>query len=232
MDTTIVRNILEAAKRNKTKPIVKKAPLTSTILQQIIKKYANSEADLKNLRVACMCSLGFAGFLRYNELSNITPNHITFERNYVKIFIPRSKTDVYREGNYVYLKKIDTINCPVVILQRYLEKANAKVQSDLPIFRPLRFFRSENKFKLYGTKLSYTRCREIFKSTLKELGYDETKYGLHSLRAGGATEAVNQGDIAERLLKLHGRWKSYTSKDMYVHENIEKRLSVSEKLGL
>ena len=115
----------------------------------------------------------------------------------------------------------------VVILQRYLEKANAKVQSDIPIFRPLRLFRSENKFKQHGIKLSYTRWKEIFKSTLKELGYGETKNGLHSLRAGGATEAVNQGDISERLLKLHGRWKNDTAKDMYIHENVEKRLCVN-----
>ena len=54
----------------------------------------------------------------------------------------------------------------------------------LPIFRPLRFFRSSNLFKLYGTRFSYTRCREIFKECLQGLGHDEKKYGLHSLRSG------------------------------------------------
>ena len=44
---------------------------------------------------------------------------------------------------------------------------------------------------------------------MKGLGYDEKKYGLYSLRSGGATAAViNNPNLSERLLKLHGRWKS------------------------
>ena len=35
--------------------------------------------------------------------------------------------------------------------------------------------------------MSYTRSRENYKECLKELGYDEKLYGLHSFRAGGAT---------------------------------------------
>ena len=37
-------------------------------------------------------------FFRFNELCNIAPNHIEFHSQYIKIFVPRSKTDVYREG--------------------------------------------------------------------------------------------------------------------------------------
>ena len=36
--------------------------------------------------------------------------------------------------------------------------------------------------------------------------------GLHSLWSGGATAAViNNPNLSERLLKLHGRWKSDTA---------------------
>ena len=78
----------------------------------------------------------------------------------------------------------------------------------------LSVFYNTNIFKLYGSKLSYIRCREIFKRTLKDLGYDDREYGLHSLRAGGATEVVNHGVISERLLKIHGRWKTDAAKDI------------------
>lgn len=110
-----------------------------------------------------------------------------------------------------------------------MDTSNAVAEPYLPIFRPLRFFRSEEKYKLYGTKLSFTRCREIFKQTLRDLGYDEKQYGLHSLRA---TEAVNHGKVSERLLKLHGRWKTDLAKDMYIHESIENRLGITEHIGL
>ena len=55
--------------------------------------------------------------------------------------------------------------------------------------------------------------------------------GLHSFRAGGATVAAN-ADVSERCLKKHGRWKSDFSKDGYILDSTEKRLSVSQVLGL
>ena len=52
MDAPIVRNILEASKRDKAKPVTKKLPLSSTIVKKIIEKHASRNADLKNLRIA------------------------------------------------------------------------------------------------------------------------------------------------------------------------------------
>ena len=69
--------------------------------------------------VASLSSLAFAGFFRYNELCNIAPNHIKFHSQYIKIFVPRSKTDVYREGNYVYISASGTRYCPVGGSGRY-----------------------------------------------------------------------------------------------------------------
>ena len=67
-----------------------------------------------------------------------------------------------------------------------------------------------------------------------QLGYNPNDYGLHSLRSGGATSAVYYSghSIPERLLKIHGRWKSDSAKDMYVHESLENRLQVTKYLGL
>ena len=83
--------------------------------------------------------------------------------------------------------------------------------------------------------VSYTRCREIFKTTLKDLGYDPKEYGLHSLRSGGTTAVINNNAskaVSERLLKLHGRWKTDEAKDMYVLEPRCNRLSVTKYLGI
>ena len=95
MDALIVRNILEAGKRDKAKPVTKKLPLSSTIVEKIIEKHASRNADLKNLRISCICVMGFSGFLCYNELANITTNHVQFREDHIRIFIPTSKTDVY-----------------------------------------------------------------------------------------------------------------------------------------
>jgi hypothetical protein len=82
--------------------------------------------------------------------------------------------------------------------------------------------------------LSYTRFRENFKECLKELGYDEKLYGLHSFRAGGATTIAKSvtAPNKERLLKLHGRWKTNINKDMYIKEDKVERIMVSKSMGI
>ena len=131
----------------------------------------------------------------------------------------RSKTDVYREGNYVYIAKLENKYYPVVILGRYIEAGNLDLSSHLPVFRP-----STKKKCIYSlTKgtLSYTRCRKIFKTIWKIWAIDPKDYGLHSLRSGGATAVITNKaskGVSERLLKLYGRWKTDEEKDMYVLE--------------
>lgn len=73
--------------------------------------------------------------------------------------------------------------------------------------------------------------REIFLRALSEVGEEPRKFGLHSLRSGGATAAAS-ADIPDRLFKAHGRWRSETAKDGYVKDNINNILSVSKNLGL
>lgn len=71
---------------------------------------------------------------------------------------------------------------------------------------------------LQNGKLSYTGCREIFKERLKHLDYDPSVYaGLHSLRLEGITSVINNETetvTSERLLKLHGSWKTDIAKGM------------------
>ena len=78
---------------------------------------------------------------------------------------------------------------------------------------------------------SYTTVRGHVLDLLANIGLDPKKFGLHSLRSGGASAAANLG-VNDRLFKKHGRWKSDKVKDSYFHEDIESKLSVSRNLGL
>ena len=71
--------------------------------------------------------------------------------------------------------------------------------------------------------------REAFRRDFKTIGADPSKFGLQSLRSGGATMAANSGD---RVFQRHGRWKSVQAKDIYVEDDLDQRLSVSKLLGL
>lgn len=101
LDSEFCKNLIESAKRIKSKPIAKKKPFSSQIIKDILDAYNKEDANLKDVRIAALCLLAFAGFFWYNELCNIAPNHIECYSQYIKIFVPRRKTDVYREGNSI-----------------------------------------------------------------------------------------------------------------------------------
>ena len=79
--------------------------------------------------------------------------------------------------------------------------------------------------------MSYTRLCECLKQKLLQLGYQAPQFGLHSLRAGGATVAAN-AHVPDRLFRRHSRWKTEVAKDDYVEDSLEDMLSVSNSLGL
>jgi len=63
----------------------------------MIKSFKSLNIENRTLKVA----ISYTGFLRYNELSYIKANNITFYEDYVNIFIVKSKTDCYRNGKNV-----------------------------------------------------------------------------------------------------------------------------------
>ena len=108
--------------------------------------------------------------------------------------------------------------------------ASIDQHSDLFLFRAIIKSRHGEKLRSAG-RITYSTLRELFSKKLIELGYPPDRYGLHSLRAGGATAAANAG-VQDRLFKRHGQWKSEGAKDGYVEDSITKCLSVSQQLGL
>ena len=181
-----------------------------------------------------MIILGFAGFLRYSEIADIKRHDVIFCPTYTKIFIEKSKTDIYRDGHWLYLAKLNSPLCPTKMLKLWFKKAS--ISNDLSeeyIFRAITVFKKKNVSKLRKSNepISYSTMREHVLKAVKDIGLDESKFGLHSLRSGGATAAANNG-VEDRLFKRHGRWKSESVKNGYVKDNIHRLLSVSLRLGI
>ena len=107
--------------------------------------------------------------------------------------------DVYGEVNFVYIAKTHSKYCPVSILLRYMRGAKLSPTSVLPLFSPLS--RMKSGYVLRSSKLSHSRCQEVFKEALGVLGCDAKVYGLHSLRPGGITsvkKSDNSKVVSER----------------------------------
>lgn len=140
---------------------------------------------------------------------------------HIYTFIESSKTDIYRDGQWVTLSCNGTVLCAVVNLRKYLKLANFSTDSNMYILCGLSKYKS-------GYKLYYLK-RAIFRS-FKDHASDISIMGLHELR-DGATAAANNG-IKDKLFKRHSTWRSENTKHGYIKDCcLAQRLSVSQNLG-
>ncbi|XP_053373596.1 uncharacterized protein LOC123527851 isoform X1 [Mercenaria mercenaria] len=226
---SFVKNLLESAKRTSRKPTTKKDPATSEIIIELCERFASSE-DLCTVRNVCMITTAYAGFLRFDELSNIRCKDISFDENYFKIHISKSKTDQYRFGNEILISKGVTVACPFSMLKRYMCLASIDTSTEGFLFKPVFKSKCVSKLIYKDKKISYTRARECIIKLFKEVAPD-LNIGLHSLRSGGVSTAANN-NVNDRCLKRHGRWKTDFAKDMYVSDSVENRLKISQCLSI
>ena len=87
-DSKIVINVLEAAKRILAKPENKKEPISDEILMSMYKRLYRFR-HLKNLRIICICLLGFAGFMRSSEILTIKVADIVFDQTFLQLVLCR-----------------------------------------------------------------------------------------------------------------------------------------------
>ena len=120
---------------------------------------------------------------------------VKFYPDYFLLFIESSETDQY----WVPISHSNLITCPSRALERYADLGEIDFDSDLPLFRGINA--PNAKSKLRRSKLSYSRVREFVKEAFKN-SIDSSLICVHSLTAGGASAAANNG-IPDRLLKVN-----------------------------
>lgn len=124
-ENILVKMTLEGSKRILSSPVQKKEPVTVDMLKKIVQFYS-TDLSLKALRICALCILGFSGFLRYSELSDIRMKDLIVFQQYVQINIKRSKTSQYRQGQNVIISKTGSSLCPVSWLNKYIAPAKLK----------------------------------------------------------------------------------------------------------
>ena len=226
----IIKATLAGLKRELAKPKQKKEPVTVEMLIRMAGA-ATIPVTLSDSRIIAMSVLAFTGFLRFDELAKLRCCDLSFHDDYLELHIQSSKTDQYRDGASVVIARVEMSKiCPMDQLRQYVSVAEIDLKSDERLFRGITKTSRGERLRPSGS-ISYTRVREIILGKFRELGYDSTKFGLHSFRSGGASLAANAG-IPDRLFKRHGRWRSENAKDGYIKDSLESRLQVSRGLGL
>ena len=196
-----------------TGKINRKEPLTSQQLDLLVNK-ANLSNTLE-LRNVCMHSLAFVGLLRFDDLVSIKRNDLHFTPEYLKIVIPKSKNDQLRKGNEVLISENPSATSPIALLKLYLSRVQIPEDCHKYVFRPMVKSRLNYTLVKNDRHISYTTFRDNLKFDLQAIVKNPEVYSSHSLRSGGATKAANSG-MNDRLLQRHGRWRSATSRNMYI----------------
>jgi len=222
----LCRAIIKASKRSETTSN-RKEPLTPEHLGKM--QTAFSAATLENFRFLAIMFVAFASFLRISELLNIKTDDLKFSDDHIEIKILGSKTDIYRQGSTVLIAVTNKPTCPCAALTRYILKANISLQKSQYVFRTI--VRKSGESCLSNRKLNYSRVRDIFHKALLAIDENPMKYGLHSLRSGGATAAANSG-VPNNLIMLQGRWKTESAKSRYIKNDKQRRLLVSTSLNI
>ena len=180
VNNSLVRNVMESAKRSVCKPVVHKLAVPKEVLVQFCASLDASN-DCLDRRDVAMFLLLFAGFLRFNELSNLRCNDIEIFESHMDLLIRKSKTDQLRLGNHTVVARTGLVSCPVQAMERYLIAAGFEVGSRGAgyLFKP--GFRSGTRGGLISLekRLSYTRATEIFRARFENLLPDVKKFSLH-----------------------------------------------------
>ena len=105
----------------------KKEPITVEVLTKLYESTIKKGGSLNDIRLMCFCIWGYSVFcVTMHETSALRVCDITFERTHMKIFIEKSKTDQYRDGNWLFVANGDTDLCPAKIVRMYLSKCGIK----------------------------------------------------------------------------------------------------------
>ena len=229
MNDEFISKISQSENRNLAKLKIRKKPLSNDIIKAILKKSISEQnPTLLMIRNALIPCMAYALLLRHDEISHLNCSHITVTESGLKIFIPSSKTDTYRQGKFVFLSKdnSDLYN----LFFCYIDMSDLSIGKNHFLFAPIIFDLKKKRFLLQNKKLSYTVFNEVVKEAVSDLGLDPHEYGTHSCRSGGATDLAPH--VSQFELLLSGRWADPRSLGSYVETPQERRFEISRNFHL
>ena len=101
--------------------------------EEIFDKLNQNKTNIADQR---LLTITFCGFMRFSEVSRLRRSDLVFSSTYVKVFIEKIKTDIYREGMWVYIPAPSKI-CSLKQLKYYLALSKISENSEEFILRGL-----------------------------------------------------------------------------------------------
>ena len=79
------------------------------------------KGSLADVQVAVMFAMGFFGFLKWDDLSNLAVDDLLFVDSHFALFLLQRKNDQFREGSLVFIARSEAVPCPVAVLEKFLK---------------------------------------------------------------------------------------------------------------
>jgi len=174
-------------------PVRKKAATSDIVLGMV----GGKGRSLRELRDRAILLLGFAGAFRRSELVALNVDDIEETPEGMLVTLLRSKTDQEALGRRVAIPRGE-IACPVAALRAWLDAAGI---TEGAIFR--RIFNKRAQ-RVTARRLAPRNVAAIVKQGAARLGFDPSKFGGHSLRAGFVTSAVKRGANLIKITDVTG----------------------------
>lgn len=178
----------------------RKEPLPFEVLHALVDTAAPGGAPLYRVAFATYAMVSYAGFLRYDDTSRLLVRHVQLFPDRAELTLTSRKNDQFRQGAVIQLAAGATSACPVALLRRLL--AESGWGPDAPLFPDWDGHKARAKgatavpIKACGAPYAKLH-REMLRWLVKLTGLTEKeaqeRYGLHSLRSGGATGAAPGG---------------------------------------
>ena len=154
--------------------------------------------------------------MRFDCIKNVRLSNLEFTADYVRILVPKSKTDQRGDGQFVYLVSTGKNFDPYFILCTYLYDFHRLIDESNSFLLPT--FSYDSKLKTWiilpGVPLSYSAAYSAFKCLLKRCDIDSQNLSLHSMRIGGVTEDF-KNNVPGHIIDKKGRWKNPGTKFIY-----------------
>jgi site-specific recombinase XerD len=213
-----IRELMQGIKRKIGEEVDRKEPL---LLEHIQKMVALTDDELKGLRDRALILLGYVTWLRRENLCELEVADISFLKKGILVKVRKEKQDQTRKGREVFVgygQNPET--CPVKALREWFGAAGIKSG---------KVFRSIDRFGNINGSLSGEGIRLILKKYALEIGLNPEKIAPHSLRAGGATQAIIN-NMPFDAAQDYGGWKSANIFKGYIRRG--KNIQATEYLGV
>ena len=136
LEDNFLLRLRDSALRQIPKKSNQKDPIDGSLINRIIRTLPENPS-LTELRNVLMPALAYSLLLRHDELSHLNCLYFFETSEGMKISIPSSKTDVFRQGKTVFLAKTSQEPCIFSLLKRYLTFAGMKTGINHFLFTPV-----------------------------------------------------------------------------------------------